>query len=162
MNKAIKAVFIGGPADGRKMEIHRDMQRVQIPQLTTPVNYVDSVSEPQRDTFRSFDYVVHLVDVPGATVAICTLDEKFSWGDAMLALLDGYREDNTPEGEQRELERKDAQRFRYLASKARVEDRDGGYFGLYTFPHIVQRDYHRSVNFVNVRAAIDAAMGGLS
>lgn len=93
MTEKIKAVFIGGPADGRKMEINVRMQTVRVP-VNSDVGTVDLYTmptAPDKTAFEVVEYVVHLVDVRGyPPVAICTPGFDFDWSAAFLALMDNY------------------------------------------------------------------------
>lgn len=79
----------------------------------------------------------------------CSLDQ------AQEALIDNAAQATAPIASNIPHVSKDAARYQWLKKQARLEGRDGGYCGVYTFPHIVQRD-GRKVNHHDLDAAIDA------
>lgn len=81
----------------------------------------------------------------------CSLDQ------AQEALIDNAAQVTAPIASKISHVSKDAARYQWLKKRARLEGRDGGYCGVYTFPNVVQRD-GRKVYHHDLDAAIDAEL----
>lgn len=79
----------------------------------------------------------------------CSLDQ------AQEALIDNAAQATAPIASKISHVSKDAARYQWLKKQVRLEGRDGGYCGVYTFPHVVQRD-GRTVHHLDLDEAIDA------
>ena len=97
MTDKIKAVFIGGPADGRRMEINASMREVRVPvsdpqALTGLISSENAAPPIATPTYEVATYIAHLVDLPGyPPLAFCMLANEFNWSAILLTLVDNYR-----------------------------------------------------------------------
>jgi len=94
----IRALFIGGPADGKRMEIDARCQQISVPQIPDPESLLKIHSwegyQGVPDRAAGFDftvYRVHILDVRGhGHFAVCTTDFDLNQSDLLVALLEGY------------------------------------------------------------------------
>lgn len=97
---AIQAVFIGGVADGRKMQINAKMNTIQIPNFPEPLTPIKAQEwtgwqgEPRSTDIDYTTYRVHIVDLRGhGSVAVCTTDFDLDYHGVLAVLLQGYNPD---------------------------------------------------------------------
>lgn len=96
----LRALFIGGPADGKRMEIDARMSMIQIPKLPGLVTLIEAHEwtgwqDKPRDTGIDYTtYRVHIIDLRGhGSVAVCTTDFDLDYHGVLAVLLQGYNPD---------------------------------------------------------------------
>lgn len=96
----IRALFIGGPADGKRMEIDARCQQISVPKIPESLTLLKAHEwtgwqDKPRDTDISFTtYRVHILDVRGhGHFAVCTTDFDLDYHGVLAALLQGYSPD---------------------------------------------------------------------
>ena len=93
----IRALFIGGPADGKRMEIDARQFAIQIPNEPEPLTLLEAQkwtgwqNGPPPATISFTTYRVHILDLRvHGQVAVCTTDFELDYHGVLVALLEGY------------------------------------------------------------------------